>query len=53
MRRLVCCWFGHENIWTLDPLHPGEFIVICLRCRNRAFSYRPLPPASDQGADDE
>lgn len=40
MRRLICRWLGHDNIWTLDPLRPGETIVACLRCRERGYSYR-------------
>lgn len=40
MRKYFCHWFGHDNIWTLDPVRPTEFVVVCLRCRDRSYSYR-------------
>ena len=46
MRKLWCHWFGHDNVWTLDPLAPGEFIVVCLNCRDRAYSTRHLTPTT-------
>ena len=49
MRRLLCAIWGHENIWTLDPLNPGETVVVCLRCRDRAWSYRGNRPESGEG----
>lgn len=49
MRRLWCRWFGHDNIWTLDPMRPGEHIVTCLTCRDRAFSYFAKRDLAEEG----
>lgn len=39
MRRLWCRIFGHDNVWTFDPLRPDEHIVVCLSCRRRAYGW--------------
>lgn len=40
MRRLWCRFFGHDNVWTFDPLQPDTRIVVCLSCGRRAYIKR-------------
>lgn len=49
MRRLWCRFFGHDNVWTLDPLRPTEHVAVCLTCRDRAWSYQPSRPGTSTG----
>lgn len=37
MKRIWCRIWGHDNVVTIDLFRPRGVVIVCLKCKERAY----------------